>query len=464
MSLFLFQRSNAYAVPIGIVDSGVDFNHSELVSHTWKNPKEIDSNKIDDDKNGYIDDINGWNFAENNNQVIDLSYLGKFSPEIKKFFEVQLRMLNGTATDEDKAWIAEKKKDQKFIQELNTFGNFVHGTHVAGIASHESEHALIMAAKIIPTEVKAPIPSGFISMRTVLMPFVGIQPAGFFDDFIMNGALTLIAGQQTKLLSAVGQYLNSTAMQVANCSFGTSMEQAKKVVGLLGKTLLKRDLSEDETKKYAQSLMDIMIDKGSTFTKSSEQTLFVMAAGNDGTDNDQLPTFPANLKYDNTISVAATKGVEKLASFSNYGINKVEVAAPGVGIISTIPGEEKIALSGTSQAAPFVVKVAGMLMDANSNLTPSQVKQILMQTVDKKTFLKDKVTSGGIVNETRAVRAAVLSASYPLVESIRLANQEIPNLRSGTSKKRSTIYSLDGTPDFDGIALPLPSPLLNKQF
>src|SRR5690606_10906985 len=111
-------------------------------------------------------------------------------------------------------------------------------------------------------------------------------------------------------------------------------------------------------------------------------TLFVLAAGNDGMDNDRFPTAPANVKLDNAITVAATMNNEDLASFSNYGARMVDVAAPGVGILSSVPGNDRLHLSGTSQAAPYVSNVAGRIVDANLALRPAQIRTILMETVD----------------------------------------------------------------------------------
>ena len=79
---------------------------------------------------------------------------------------------------------------------------------------------------------------------------------------------------------------------------------------------------------------------------SSPRTLFVFAAGNDGTNNDKYPTSPANIDSPNSISVAATLDRSKLASFSNYGKKTVDVAAPGVSILSAAPGDNYIKVSG----------------------------------------------------------------------------------------------------------------------
>ena len=80
LSFFAFLASAAaQAAPIAIIDSGVDIKHSSLSGKVWINPGEIPDDGIDNDNNGYVDDVYGWNFAESNNQVIDYTYLGTFS-------------------------------------------------------------------------------------------------------------------------------------------------------------------------------------------------------------------------------------------------------------------------------------------------------------------------------------------------------------------------------------------------
>ena len=195
--------------------------------------------------------------------------------------------------------------------------------------------------------------------------------------------------------------------------------------------------------------MNQVINKGSTFASSAPKTLFVMAAGNDGTDNDQLPTFPANLRLENTITVAATRGYDKLASFSNYGSNMVDIAAPGVAIVSDIPGGQTMPLSGTSQAAPFVTNLAGRVLDANPKLTLPEVKQILIQTVDKKAFLVGKVVAEGVANPERALRAADLSTQLKLADAIEQAKREVGNVK--------TLYSVHPSDGYDGEPIPMPS-------
>ena len=73
--LLLLSTTFAHASILAIIDSGTDIQHNDISSQVWKNPIEIPDNNRDEDKNGYQDDVYGWNFAESNNQVIDYSYL-----------------------------------------------------------------------------------------------------------------------------------------------------------------------------------------------------------------------------------------------------------------------------------------------------------------------------------------------------------------------------------------------------
>src|SRR4051812_45490404 len=151
-ALSFFLSPVAFGATVAVIDSGVDYKHQDLSPRIWTNPGETAANQLDDDDDGYIDDVYGWNFADQNNEIIDYQYLNTFSDDCYKYFAIQGKVLLGTATDEDKAWIASKRDDQTFMSDLETFANFVHGTHVAGIASTSRSTERLIAAKIIPTK------------------------------------------------------------------------------------------------------------------------------------------------------------------------------------------------------------------------------------------------------------------------------------------------------------------------
>ncbi|MFN3330176.1 MAG: S8 family serine peptidase, partial [Pyrinomonadaceae bacterium] len=131
--------------------------------------------------------------------------------------------------------------------------------------------------------------------------------------------------------------------------------------------------------------------------------LFVAAAGNNSSDNDQFPHYPASYNLPNVISVAALDRNDNLASFSNYGVKTVHVAAPGKDIISTWLDNEFKEASGTSMAAPHVSGIAALIVSLNPDITVEKLKKKLLEAVDKLDSLKDKVKSGGRINAYKAL-------------------------------------------------------------
>ena len=135
-------------------------------------------------------------------------------------------------------------------------------------------------------------------------------------------------------------------------------------------------------------------------------SLFVAAAGNDNNDNDETATYPSGYEVENVISVAATDESDALASFSSFGAETVDLAAPGVAILSTTPDDNYGTMQGTSMATPHVVGAAALLLSANPVLSHLDVKAALLNSVDKIPGLAGKVATGGRLNV-----ATLMSAS-----------------------------------------------------
>ena len=141
--------------------------------------------------------------------------------------------------------------------------------------------------------------------------------------------------------------------------------------------------------------------------ESSNDILFVAAAGNETTNNDNSPLYPASYHLPNIISVAATDKNDNLAFFSNFGIRNVHIAAPGVNILSTFPGDSYKSFSGTSMSAPIVTGVAGLILAGNSRLNPIQVKERILRTSDQVQGLQDKILTGGRINAYKSLIAVI---------------------------------------------------------
>ena len=133
--------------------------------------------------------------------------------------------------------------------------------------------------------------------------------------------------------------------------------------------------------------------------------LFVAAAGNATTDNDRRPHYPSSFNVGNVISVAALDRNDQLASFSNYGVKSVAIAAPGVDILSTWLGDEYEEKSGTSMATPVIAGVAGLIAANEPRISVDELRKRIVSSVDKIDALKNKITSGGRINAAKALGA-----------------------------------------------------------
>jgi subtilisin family serine protease len=285
---------------VAVIDSGVDYTHPDLDQNIWTNFAELNGQAgVDDDNNGYVDDIRGWNFSDNNNNPMD---------------------------------------------QIN------HGTHVAGV---------------IGAEANAQGVTG-LNWNVQIMPLKFIGPDG----------LGTTAGAIEALNYAV-----ANGARISNNSWGGAA--------------------------FSQALFDAIEAAG------TQQHIFVAAAGNDALNNDTNPQFPANIALDNVISVAATDSSDNLASFSNFGPNTVDLAAPGVGILSTLANDSYASLSGTSMATPFVSGAAALLLAYNSSLTVSDVRSALLTTVDPNPNLLNRLLSGGRLNVFNALNSVAPGVPVP---------------------------------------------------
>jgi len=249
---------------IAVIDSGVDYTHSDLANNIWINIDEIQGNGIDDDGNGYIDDIRGWDFAYNNNDPIDI--LG-------------------------------------------------HGTHCSGIASAVTNNTIGIAG---------------VCWNCKIMALKGFNNQGQgYDDNLANAIY----------------YAVNNGVDVISMSWG----------GLGFSQLLKDALDY----AYAQGVV------------------LVAAAGNLNSYCDMF--YPA--WDDKVIAVAATDSDDEKADFSSWG-PWVDVAAPGVGVFSTLPNQQYDYMDGTSMACPHVAGLAGLLLSKNPNLTPDMVRTIICNSAD----------------------------------------------------------------------------------
>jgi subtilisin family serine protease len=296
-------------VVVAVIDSGIDYLHEDLVGGLWVNPGEDDGDGVpeladldgvDNDANGFVDDLIGWDFANNDN---------------------------------------------------NPFDDNEHGTHVSGTIAARTNNGVGIAGVSWQARIMA-------------LKFLDSNGTGYTSDAV----------------SAI-EYYTEHGVRISNNSWGGG--------------------------GYSQSLYDAI---------RASRSLFVAAAGNFGWNTDISPHYPSSFDLDNILSVAATDHNDALASFSNFGSQSVDLAAPGVNILSTTPSDTYSALEGTSMASPHAAGVAALLLAQEPGATVNEMKWRILSGVDPAGL---PVMTGGRLNANSSLAlgqnaAAVTVSVTPL--------------------------------------------------
>lgn len=313
------------SVVIAVIDSGVDTAHLDLSGNLWENPGEIPGNLIDDDMNGKIDDVNGWDFAENDSGLLGPS----------------------------------------------TALGFDHGSHVSGTIAAVTNNATGVSG-VCGGDAGAVMPEAGCSIMVLK----------FMDDLVDtdgDGNNDMVGTLSAELAAIT--YARQKGAHIINGSYG-------------GPSWTN---SEREAIRLAGVNNDI---------------LFVAAGANDSLDNDTAsafdvtgdgfpdifsPAYPASYNLSKILTVAASNhkdeygyftgcqlaGFSKpVCAFTNFGRYSVDVAAPGVDILSTTPSNTYATFDGTSMAAPHTAGVAGLLLSQDATRTAATLKDIIMATAD----------------------------------------------------------------------------------
>lgn len=279
-------------VLVGIIDTGIDYNHPDLAENIWTNPAETGldeegndraTNGIDDDGNGYIDDWRGWDFINEDNDPMD---------------------------------------------------GHSHGTHCAGTIGAKGNNEI-----------------GVVGVNWNVS-LVGLK---VFTD---TGSTTTIA-----LANAI-HYATSIGVNLTSNSWGGGPP--------------------------SDTIREAIVEA------DNAGILFIAAAGNSSSDNDLRPHYPSSYEMENIISVASTNRYGQLSSFSSYGINSVDVAAPGSEIYSTIPNAGYGYKSGTSMATPHVTGLAALVMSKFPDFSHYQIRRRVLATARPNLATVGRVAYGRI--------------------------------------------------------------------
>jgi subtilisin family serine protease len=473
-------------VIVAVIDSGVDPNHEDLKNVIWTNPGEIPDNGIDDDKNGYIDDVHGWSFLGGKNgdigdeatELARLVHIGdkkyahtdeskmteletkdyKEYKRLKEIFETeqheQERQLQ--SIDLVSGFLDRVKKQNNGVLNKEAFKNFTPDgemekqltknikiaftfglkpeeledqiaegkKQIGGMVNNNKMNADSIRQYIVGDDINNPNERFYgnnhyqgpdaLHGTHVSGIIAAIRDNGIGIQGIANNVKIMIVravpngDERDKDVANAIRYAVDNGATVINMSFGKYYSPDKKLV--------------DDAVKYAES----------------KDVLLIHAAGNESKDNDVELSFPnrellSGEVATNWIQVGASsykKGDKIIGSFSNYGLHKVDLFAPGVDVYSTIPDNKYISESGTSMASPSTAGVAAMIRSYFPELTAPQVRELLMKTVvsintkvevpglrkpkglrKKMKPVKKKVSeiciSGGFLNANNAVKEAM---------------------------------------------------------
>lgn len=470
----LIKGKKGKKIIVGVVDSGVDIDHDDLKSKIWTNTKEIPDNGIDDDNNGYVDDVHGWNFLGNsNNETLEMTRIVQKgddgSPEYllaKAEYDKKYQKLldnknqidaiykankvmgdflqkedftiedvkNVTSTDEEvvkskaaleKIGVAGKTllnniakfKDNVYDQLNYNLNTQFNGREVVGDNPNDINDKSYGNNVVYGPDKKEALHGTHVAGIIAQVRGNNVGGDGVYDNVeIMSVRAVPNGDEYDKDIALAIRYAVDNGAKVINASFGKNYSPNKQWVY--------------DAIKYAES----------------KDVLIVHAAGNDSKDIDVEPNFPNDsddkvIEFaDNVITVGALNfenGTKLVANFSNYGKNNVDVYAPGVKIYATTPNNEYQYLQGTSMASPNVAGVAAMIRSFYPNLTAQQVKGILMESG---TTISEDVVVGGNKNDKRPFNS--LSKSGKIVNGYKA--MELAKKMSKKSKKKSKNKTLKG--------------------
>jgi cell wall-associated protease len=455
----LLKNKKSTTVIVGVIDSGVDYEHEDLKDVMWTNPGEIAGNGIDDDRNGYADDLHGWNFiggrdgANVKDDNLEMTRLvRKLGPKYNGKTAADFR------TREEKrelAFFLKVKEEYSKTKESfeTTYNNLRHMKDgLTAVNTRVKEESKVEKVTRKELELYNPAAKNEMRMKTFALTFLGKADDKDLDFLIseIQGGIDYYKSYVECALNPdfdprgiVGDdYSNSAEKQYGNndCN-GPDSFHGTHVAGIIaaarnngvGMNGVAADVkimaircvpNGDERDKDVANGIRYAVDNGAqiinmSFGKKyswdkkvvddavkyaeSKGVLLVHAAGNDGANIDEVTHYPCKKFADkgeasNFIDVGALswEADEKIvASFSNYGRKTVDIFSPGVDIYSTAPKNSYKDASGTSMAAPVTCGVAAVLKSYYPTLTPQQIKKILVKSSVKSYKSKKVIKPGG---------------------------------------------------------------------
>lgn len=476
----LLKGKPSRTVIVAVIDSGIDIDHEDLKDIIWKNEKEIAGNGLDDDKNGYIDDVYGWSFLggkEGDVKSETLELTREYARLKTKYATLTADKVSKKDESEFKYWESVKKdfetasqraaQQNAFIKHLYTNLSAANDTLKILLQTDVITYDKIAAADLTNPSIKSAKETlDFIYSRVgkdaVLEEILSQLKKNVEDsegDCKYNPDCNSRTVVGDDVLNVKEKYYGTSNVKGPDPFHGTHVAgiiaaNRNNEAGIKGiadnvRIMVVRAVPDgDERDKDVANAIMYAVDNGAqiinmSFGKSlspdktlvdkaikyaeSKNVLLIHAAGNDGSNNDEKPAFPNRFfvngkEAKNWIEVGASawgSGEKLAAPFSNYGKKSVNLFAPGVRIYSTVPNNGYQNAQGTSMASPVTAGVAAMIMSYFPHLTATQVKDVLLQSTRK--FDALKVNKPGSKDQ---VEFNELSSSGGLInayEAVRLA-------------------------------------------
>lgn len=481
----LLKGKKSTTIIVGVLDSGVDYLHEDLKDIMWTNAKEIAGNGIDDDKNGYIDDIHGWNFIGNKDgrnvakdnleitrvyNTLKSKYDGKtekdliskadkkdfnFYKIVKADYDKELADAEAQANQykfikEAVSGVVEKIKKEKGInkvtlEDLKSFDakeqKDKQGKMIAVAQGSKGMEVELLLEQL--DEALASMDGSRLDVNADTRSIVGDNYNDMTEKYYGNGdckgpgafhgthVAGIIAASRKNGIGMDGVADNVRIMSVRCVPDGD--ERDKDIANAIryavdnGAVILNMSFG----KKYSPG--KTIVDDAVKYAES-KGVLLIHAAGNASEDIDEIIHYPCK-KLENgkipsnfmDIGALSWKPDDEIAApFSNYGKKTVDVFAPGVDIYSTVPDLNKYKdASGTSMAAPVVAGVAAVLKSYYPTLTPKQIIKILTKS-SIKTYKNRKVIKPGSKDEM--IEFSELSKTAGIVnlyEAVKMAEEMV---------------------------------------
>lgn len=436
-------------VVVAVIDSGIDIGHKDLRDNIWTNTDEIAGNGKDDDGNGYIDDVHGWNFlggekGESTPEQLEitriyaqlkLKYEGKSEESLSRKGRKEYAYYKDIERDYTNLVNEAKAKLEKYkslVKRVKTSEAYTQNNLDKSVS--ELLEQIEGAKSHFQTQVDVNYNLDFDG-RSV----TGDDPYNYKDK---NYGNAFVVGSLEDEMH--GTHVAGITLATRNNGFGVNgaVENAKLMT-------VRAVPDGDEYDKDVALAIRYAVDSGAkvinmSFGKSyatnpewvykaikyaaKKDVLLVLAAGNSGESIDKKDNFPTDAPdkiseiSDNLITIGSiTRNYDKnlVSTFSNYGKLNVDIFAPGSEIYSTVPNNEFESHQGTSMAAPAVAGVAALIRSYYPELSASQVKRVIMNsgtrinfdvvlpdTKDKMVPFSDLSVSGSIVNAYNALKLA----------------------------------------------------------